>query len=296
MDNAKPRWTTSSYLLYAGGLIVLFAALGALAYLSSQYGDAAYAGWAALVLVVLSGLGIALKRAGRWLAAGVFGFASVIAWAAFVGALWAWFGWLHGASSGFPFSGFSVARLSFELLVLGAVFDDMRRYRFPFIAAIGVFVGWLFVTDLISGGGSWSAVVTLFVGLAYFVVGLVSDKPSAFWFHVAAGALIGGSLVYWWHAGDTSWSLVAVASLVYVLIAERTHRSSWAVFGTIGFLATAIHFAAEWSSGPLVLSPALLSDFRGWVPPLVFAFVGFLLVVLGLYARRRNPVPAPLAE
>ena len=37
----KPRWTTASYLIYAGGLTVLGAALGALAYLSSQYGDAA---------------------------------------------------------------------------------------------------------------------------------------------------------------------------------------------------------------------------------------------------------------
>src|SRR5437868_5474367 len=94
----KPRWTTASYLIYAGGLIVLFAALGALAYLSSRYGDAAYVGWAALILVVLSGIGIGLKQRGRWVAAGIFGFASVIAWAVFVGALSTWFGWLHTAS------------------------------------------------------------------------------------------------------------------------------------------------------------------------------------------------------
>ena len=64
----KPRWTTASYLIYAGGLTVLGAALGALAYLSSQYGDAAYAGWALLVLVVLYGLALGFKRqaAGWW--------------------------------------------------------------------------------------------------------------------------------------------------------------------------------------------------------------------------------------
>jgi hypothetical protein len=295
MDVAKPRWTTASYLVYAGGLTVLLAALGALAYLSSQYGAAAYAGWAALILVVLSGIGMAFKRRGRWVAAGIFGFGSLIAWVAFVAALYTWFGWLHSGSSSSPFAGFSVARLSFELLVLAAVFDDMRRFRFPLIASVGVFVGWLFVTDLISGGGNWSAVVTLFVGLAYFMAGLVSDKPSAFWFHFAAGALIGGTFLYWWHGGDTSWSLIAVASLVYCLIADRTHRSSWAVFGTIGFFAAAAHFTAEWSGGRLVFSPSLISDFRGWVPPLVYAFVGFLLVALGLHARRRNPAAAPLA-
>jgi len=291
----KPRWSTASYLLYAGGLTVLFAALGALAYLATPYGDAAYAGWAALILVVLSAIAHALKRQGRWTAAGVFAFASVIAWAAFVGALWTWFGWLNGSSANSGFAGFSVARLSLELLVLVAALDDLRRFRFPFIAAISVFVGWLFVTDLISGGGNWSAVVTLFVGLAYFAAGSVSDKPSAFWLHFGAGALIGGSLLYWWHSGDTSWSLISVASLVYCLIADRTRRASWAVFATIGFFAAATHFSAEWASGTLSFSPSVVSTFRGWVPSLVFAFVGFLLVALGLYSLRRHPADEPLA-
>ena len=159
-----------------------------------------------------------------------------------------------------------------------------------------MFVGWLFVTDLISGGGNWTAVVTLFVGLVYFAVGSASDKPSAFWLQFAAGLLIGGSLLYWWHSGDTSWALIAVGGLVYCLIADRTHRSSWAVLGTFGFFAAATHFAREWASGDdLGLRRPSLSTFRGWVPPLVFAFVGFLLVVLGLYARRRNrAATAPL--
>ena len=292
----KPRWSTSSYLLYAGGLTVLGAALGALAYLSSQYGAAAYAGWSALVLVVLYGIAHAFKRQDRWVAAGIFAFASVIAWAAFVGALWTWFGWLHSSTATGGFAGFSVARLSLELLVLVAALDDLRRFRFPFIAAIAVFVGWLFVTDLVSGGGNWSAVVTLLVGLAYFAAGGVSNKPQAFWFHFAAGALIGGSLLYWWHSGDTDWSLMSVVSLVYVLIGDRTRRASWAVFGTFGFFAAATHFSAEWAGGTLSLSPSVISSFRGWVPSLVFAFVGFLLVALGLHARRRNPDDEPLAS
>ena len=295
MDAVKPRWTTSSYLLYAGGLTVLAAALGALAYLSSQYGDAAYAGWAALVLAVLYGIAHAFRRQRRWIAAGIFAFASVIAWAAFVGALWAWFGWLHGGvSSSSPFAGFSVARLSLELLVLAAALDDLRRFRFPFIAAISVFVGWIFVTDLVSGGGNWSATVTLIVGLVYFAAGAASDKPSGFWLHFAAGVLIGGSFLYWLHSGDTDWSLISVASLVYVLIGDRMHRASWAVFGTFGFFAAATHFSAEWAHGTLSLSPNIVSTFRGWVPSLVFAFVGFLLVALGLHSRRRHPADEPL--
>ena len=155
-------------------------------------------------------------------------------------------------------------------------------------------MGWIFVTDLVSGGGNWSAAVTLIVGLVYFAAGAASDKPSGFWLHFAAGVLIGGSLLYWLHSGDTDWSLISVASLVYVLIGDRMHRASWAVFGTFGFFAAATHFSAEWAHGTLSLSPNIVSTFRGWVPSLVFAFVGFLLVALGLHSRRRHPADEPL--
>ena len=286
MEASKPRWTTASFLLYAGGLTVLGAALGALGYLSGAYGKAAYAGWAALVLVVLYALAHAFRRRDRWVAAGVFAFASVIAWAAFVAALWSWFGWLSGGSAS-AFGHFSVARLSLELLVLAAALDDLRRFRFPFIASIVVFVGWFFVLDLLSAGGNWSAVVTLLVGLAYLAVGSASRKPAAFWLHLAAGMLIGGSLLYWWHSGDTEWALVAVASLVYVAIANRSKRSSWAVLATFGLLAAGTHFASDWTHDRVSFSPATVTAFRGWVPSLVFAFVGFLIVVLGLASRHK---------
>ena len=284
MGVPKPRWTTASFLLYAGGLTVLGAAVAALSYLSGRYGSGAFAGWAALVLVVLYGIAHAFKRRDRWLAAGVFAFASVIAWAVFVGALWFWFGWLSSVS----FSSFSFSRLVLELLVLAAAIDDMRRFRFPLIASIAVFVGWFFVLDLLSGGGSWSAVVTLLVGFVYLLAGAVSDSPSGFWLHVAAGLLIGGSLLYWFHSSDFDWALISVAALVYVAIAYGSKRSSWAVLGTLGLLAAGANFAAEWShntplffGGPLSVSSSL----RGWVPALVFAFVGFLLVLLGLASR-----------
>ena len=147
----------------------------------------------------------------------------MIAWGFFVGALWVWFGWLsvHDLSH-LPFKGFSVARLSLLLLILVAAIDDTRRFRFPFIKALTLFFGWLFVTDLISGGGSWSAVVTLVVGLAYAIAGGSSERPTAFWQHLFGGLLIGGSLLYWWHGGDWQWALICVVALVYVGMAHRT--------------------------------------------------------------------------
>ena len=281
----KPTWTSSSFLLYAGGLTVLGGAGGALAYLSSQYGSAAYAGWALLINVVLYSIARAFKQQGRWIAAGIFAFASVISWGAFIAALWHWFGWLHG-SSGSTFGGFSVARLSLLLLVLIAAWDNRRRFSFPFISAITVVVWWLFVTDLVSNGGEWSAVVTLLVGLSYLVAGSASDKPSAFWFHLGAGALIGGALLHWWHASDTDWALISAAALVYVGLSYATKRSTWAVLGTIGFLGATVHYLfGQENSGPFgFFSPSI----SGWSPPVAFACLGFWLVLLGLASRRRT--------
>lgn len=294
MDVLKPRWTAASFLFYAGGLTVLGSAVGSLAYLSSSYGDGAYAGWAALVLVALYAIAHGFRIHKRWIPAGVFAFASVIAWGAFVTALWMWFGWLDSGSLNNNFHGFSVARLSVLLLVLAAAWDDTRRFRFPFITAITVFVAWYFVTDLVSSGGDWSKVVTLLVGLVYLGIGSGSDSPSAFWFHLGGGLLIGGALLQWWHSSDTDWALIAVTALVYVAIAYGTRRSSWAVLGTVGLLAAGTHFAIEWSR-----ASTSFTDFRSardWVPYAVFAFVGFLLVALGLRGRSQGPVetaPAP---
>jgi hypothetical protein len=278
-----------------GGLTVLGAGLAALGYLASQYGDGAFVLWALLVLVVLYGLALGYKRAGSWLAAGIFAFSSIVAWTVFIGALWQWFGWLDNVGTGSsPFDGFSVARLSLYLLVLIAAADDSRRFRFPLITLVTVLVGWLFITDLISGGGSWSAVVTLFVGLAYLVTGVGLDRPSAFWYHLASGLLIGGALLYWWHSGDTRWALVCVVALIYIAIGNGTQRSSWTVLASIALLLASTHFATEWASGDepasgLTIGPAVVPTFNGWVPPLVFAFTGFLMVLLGLVAlRRRN--------
>jgi hypothetical protein len=291
VDVRKPVWTSASFLLYTGGLVVLSAALTAYGFLAASYGAGAFAGWALLVLAVLCAIALAFRRRGRWIAAGIFAFASVAAWAVFVGALWVWWGWLgfddvvHG-----PLHGFSVARLSLLLLVLVAAIAALARFRFPFIAAILVAVAWLFVTDLVSGGGYGSATVTFALGLVYLAIGGASGGPSAFWFHVGSGVLIGGALLYWWNGRDWTWWLVVVVALLYVALARGTGRSSWAVLGAAGLLAAASHFAADWSHGGVSAVPgfAPFVPTRGWVPPLVYAFTGFLLVALGLALARRR--------
>ena len=284
MEQRKPVWRTSSFLVYTGGLTVLGAANAALSYLSRHFGSGALTAWALLVLVVLWAIAESLRRRDRWIAAGIFAFASVIAWAAFVGLAWHWFGWLDSPGS---FSSFSFARLSLELLVLVAAWTDRRRWSFPFITLISAVVGWFFVIDLMSSGGTWTKVLTLIVGLVYLLVGSVSDQPSAFWLHLVGGALIGVVLFDWWHSTDTDWALISAASLIYVWIAYMTKRSSWAVYATIGFLGATIHYLFSASSRTSVAGlPVSVPSISGWAPSLAFACLGFWLVLLGMMGRR----------
>ncbi len=313
----KPIWTSASFLVYTGGLTVLLGGLLALRYLGHHYGSAAKAGWALLILVVLYAIAHALRLRERPLAAGIFAFASVIAWGALVVLTFRWWGW-HGVDA--SESHWSWARTAAILLVLAAAWDDRRRFRFPFIRVISAVLVFALVTSVLPAGGNWTAAWALIVGLSYLVVGSVGDKPSAFWLHLVGGALIGGAVLYWWHTSDAQWAGVLIVALLFVLVAYWTGRSSWAFWGTIGFFAATIHYVVGSATalgeslvglggfGPSL--PGGRPGFLGagqtispWAFPLAFGLLGFWLVLLGMVGRRRQartlatpPPPAPAAE
>jgi hypothetical protein len=283
----KPVWKTSSYLVYAGGLTVLVAGLAALGYLSGHYGRGALTAWALFILAVLWVIAESFRRRDRWMAAGIFAFATVIAWAAFLVLAWRWFGWVKHWDS--AFGGWSVAHLSLEVLILVGAVNDRRRWSFPFISLISAVVGWFFVTDFVSNGGEWTYVVTLLFGLAYLVRWSGSREPSAFWFHVVGGALIGVPLLHWLHSSDFDWALVSAASLAYVAIANATRRSSWAVYGSIGFLGATLYYLFSTADARTIEGlPFTVPSISGWAPPVALACLGFWYVLLGLAVRRRT--------
>jgi hypothetical protein len=299
----KPIWTSATFLVYTGGLTVLLGGLLALRYLRTQYGNGAKTGWALLILVILYGIAHALRLRERPIAAGIFAFASVIAWGAFVIYLFRWAGW-HGVDASIKH--WSWSRPVAELLVLAAAWDDRRRFRFPFIRVISAIVAWLFVIDLITAGGNFTAAVTLIVGLAYLLVGMIHDEPSAFWLHLVGGLLIGGSILFWAHTSDGDYAVVSIVAALFVGLAYATKRSSWAVLGTIGFYIATIHyligsptalaegFFGLGSSGHCVAGPGSPPvctssgpSLSPWSPALAFGLLGFFLVLLGLLGRRR---------
>jgi hypothetical protein len=296
MDVAVPHWSSWSFLVYAGGFTVLGSALGWLTYLSATHGDAAFAGWAFVVLALLQVAARVFLHRGQRVAAGVFAFAGVVAFAIFFGALFTWFGWLGHQGTSSTFRGFGTARLAVELLTLVAAVKMLRAFRYPLLMLPVAVVSWVFVTDLLSGGGGWSAIVTLFTGLVFFACALSADagprRPYGFWLHLAAGLSIGGSLLFFWHSGSVEWTLIALASLTYIRFAGSLGRSSWAVLGTLGLLFASVHFTLKWTTVAVPFLGPTGHASRAWVPPLVFAVTGLLLVALGLSLARRQRIAA----
>jgi hypothetical protein len=302
----KPVWTSSTFLVYVGGLTVLGGAFAALGYLSGQYsGDGQGTAWSLLILVILYGIAHALRIRGFPIAAGIFAFASVIAWIIFVAVLFSWWGWTNGSFGSFHH--WSWSRLAFELLILIAAFDDRRRFRFPFIRLISVVVGWLFVIDLITSGGNFTLAVSLVVGLAYLGWGTIQPIPSSFWLHLAAGLLVGVPILVWCHTTTFDFAVIAFMSLVYVAWAHATRRSSWAVFGTVGFFIVSVHFlvgsptsiaqqavgvatgsgsCTATASGTVCSSTSSAPSISAWSPAVAFGLLGFWLVLLGILGRR----------
>ena len=292
MDVVVPRWSSWSFLLYAGGFVVLSSALGWLGYLSGRSGAAAFVFWALVVYALLEGAAHAFLQRGQRVAAGVFAFAGVVGFALFLGALFTWFGWLGQLGTSSSFRGFHAGRFALELLTLAAAARSLRAFRYPLLMLPVAVVSWLLVTDFLSNGGGWSAIVTLVAGLVFLAWGLSVDsgprRPYGFWLHVAAGLAIGGSLLHFWSSGNFDWILIILASLAYVRLAGALGRSSWAVLGTFGLLLASVHFALEWTSVSIPFLGSAGHSSRGWVPPLVFSVTGGLLVALGLALGRAS--------
>jgi len=298
----KPVWTTSNFVLYAGGFTVLVGSAASLVFLGSEFGDAAFVGWTLLPLIVLGVVAYAFRARGEWIPAGLFIFVDLVVWLVFLGALLEWWGWLPD-DDGSAFDGWHWGLWLMIVIAIVTAFVDLAMFRFPLLVLFPAVLGWFLVVDVLSGGGDWATVLTLILGLVYLGIGSALDgggsRPYGFWIHVIAGVLIGGALLQWWNSSDADWALVAVTGLVFVGIARGAGRSSWAVLGVLGILMAATYFVAQWS-GLDALPFIFLGDeeigggeLRPWVPGLVYGIVGLFLVALGLGLRRRTEEPAP---
>jgi hypothetical protein len=303
-------WSSASFLAYLGGLTILGAVGSLLRAEAGQHGSAGLVAWALLVFLGVTAFALVALGRGHRITAGLLALSSVASFVVLLGALLDWFGWLASVDNS-PFQGFRVSVLFLELAVVVAAVAALRVFKFPLLVFVVAAGTWLFVTDLLSNGGDWTAVVTLLTGLALFAIAVLVDaagaRPYGFWVHVVAGLTIGGGLVWFFHDGDWDWILVALAGLLYVAVGDRLIRSSWVVLGAWGILQTAAHFAAKWSEdvlfGAFYFFPFLIAEAfsstggsrsdHPWASGLVFALTGtvFVLIALAIARRRREAVP-----
>jgi hypothetical protein len=307
MDVIRVPWSGASFLAYLGGFVVLFATGSLLGVQADDRGDAGLVFWAALVYGALAALAYLAHMRGHRVIAGLLAVATVAAFAVLVGALFSWFGWWPETAEESAFGGFRVALLAFELLTLLATVVAWRIFRFPLLVFLVAFSAWFFVPDLISNGGDWSALVTVFVGVVLFAAAGAADgsgsRVSGFWLHVASGLAIGGGLVWFFHDGAIDWVIVGLAGLAYIVIGDRVARSSWIVLGAWGLFQTATFFADKWSDivvdgffpFDILVIPFFLfagelgaTDAHRWAGPLVYALLGLLYFAIALVLAQRR--------
>ena len=287
------------------------AIVGLLSIASNEHGSGAFVLWSALLLAVLWALALLSKRSGHFITAGLFALSAVTAFVVLLGALLDWFGWFPDTEH--PFSGFRFWLLFLELAVVVSAALALRIFRFPLLVFGVAAATWFFVTDLISGGGDWSAIVTIAYGLVLLAVAMSFDAGRSriygFWLHVASGLAIGGGLVWFFHDGNFDWILIGVVALVYIGLGDRLMRSSWAVLGAWGLFQVTTFFADKWADVsfflffPLsfFLFPFFAYDehyeeqkAHMWAGAFSFAVLGLVFIGIGLLIarRRRDATPA----
>ena len=311
MTSVRVPWSSAAFLVYLGGLTILGAISGLLAVQSSERGPAAFVVAALLIYAVVTIAAHAFRRRGHPVTAGLFALSSVVAFTVFFGALLDWFGWLPNIDE-LNFDGFHFWLLVLELSIVVSAANALRVFEFPLLVIVVAAASWFFVTDLISNGGDWSAVVTILYGLILLAIASGMDARDshvrAFWAHVVAGLTIGGGLLWFFHDGYVDWTLVGLAGLAYIGLGDRLQRSSWVVLGAWGLLQASAFYADKWSQSegilffPFVFPFGLLFGGEGsgggrpWAAPLVFAFAGIVFIGIALRIARRPRDLTPGAE
>jgi hypothetical protein len=305
VNAVRVPWSSASFLAYLGGLTILLAIVGLLSIASDEHSSGGLVFWALLVWAVLSALAFLSKWTGHFVTAGLLALSGVASFVVLLGALLDWFGWFPDTDS--AFSGFRFWFLVLELAAVVASIVALRIFRFPpFVFAVAA-TTWFFITDLISGGEDWSAIVTIAYGLVLLTVAVSVDAGGSrvygFWLHVASGLAIGGGLLWFFHDGDFDWIVIALVALLYIALGERLMRSSWVVFAAWALLQVATHFAEKWADVTFLaffplgffLFPFFgYSDFEEeqnahqWAGAFSYAVLGLLFIAIALLIARRR--------
>ena len=283
-DAVRPRWSSESALVYIGAIVALFATTSLLGILGEDHGTGALVGFAALATAAALALAVTLERAGRLVAAGVLATLAVVFFAVLAGALEDTIGLLDDIGD----NDWTFGRFLLELLTIAAAFVALRRFRAPLLVLPVALVFWFVLVDF-----GAEEVMSIIAGLVLVAAGHAVDRagrePFGFWLHFVGGAAFGGGVLALVD-GDAGWILVGALSIAYVFGAYSFGRSSYAVLGAIGILATTTHFIQDGLAFVGVFVPVEIGDPNGGIDPwqiaLWYVGAGLLILVLGLLGDR----------
>ncbi len=286
----RPRWSSATSLLYMGAFVGLFATVALLGIIGGDHGDWALVGASALATAVALGLAILLAQADRAVAAGVLVTLAVLFFAVLVGAAENAIGILDA-----DVGDYQPGSLLVEATVIGASLAALQRFRAPLLVLPIALTLWFAIADL-GSIGSWDSageVLSILVGSALIVAGVAVDRagrePYGLWLHAVGGLALGGGVLSLVES-DLAWAFVGVLSLAYIAAAYLLDRSSYAVLGTIGILATTTYFTLDGFSllGSLLPFGAgpIEDGLDPWQVALSFVAAGLVILVLGLVGDR----------
>jgi hypothetical protein len=297
VDALRPRWSSASALVYIGGFVALFATSALLGILGDDHGDWALVGYSVLATAIALILALALQQSDRAVAAGVLATVAVVFFAVFVAAA-------ENAVGIFDFNldDYQPATLVVEALAVAASLVALRRFRAPLLVLPIAVTLWITVVDL-GSLGSWDdggEVLSVLVGAALVAAGVAVDRagrdPYGLWLHVVGGIAFGGGVLAL-VGSDVAWVLVALISLAYVAVAYLLARSSYAVLGSIGILATTTYFTLDGFSVLGAFLPfgsgQVDQGLDPWQVALLFAAAGLLIVLLGIVEERVTALRRP---
>jgi hypothetical protein len=288
----RPRWSSAGFLVYFGAFVALGGTGALLAILHQDHGEAALVGYSALATAAALGVALVLEQAGRAVAAGVFATLAVVFFAVVVGALESLLDLVDtNVSSG----DYEPGTLLVELLTIAAALLALRRFRAPVLLLPVALVLWFAVADLgsIFDWDEAAELLSILVGAALIAAGVAIDRaglePFAFWPHAVGGLALGGgaiSLI----SGDAGWLFIGILSLAYVGAAYAFGRSSYAVLGAIGIIATTTYFIQDALSYVGFFVPFDVgvgsAGHDPWQVALYYVAAGLFIVLLGLAGER----------
>jgi len=295
----KPRWASATFLQYLGTIFAIGALLALFTVLQDEQGSWGLFGWSALALLATVAAALGAERRGERVVAGLLATVALVCWIVLAGSLFDAIGFdFAPGDEAFFNKGLSIDTILVEVIFLVGALYALSRFRFPLLVLPIAAVIWYAVMDLLEGlfggGNTATAILAILVGLVFVLIGASYDgdghHPYAFWLHVLGGLSVGGGILWFWHEHTWEWLLVMIVSLIYIAVARSLDRSSYAVLGTIGILATTTYFTFDGFSVFGAFLPfgsgAIDEGLDPWQVALSFVAAGLVIVLLGLVEDR----------